>query len=190
MDYKTILSNIGLTDEQITNIEKAINKEIPKEFVSKEQYNKKVVALSEVNAELTQVKGELTDSQATNSNNAKYKSDYESLLTEYNNYKRDIEGKQVKESKLKAIEEMLKKDNFVPSSIRLLQKEFDIDKIELDENNKVKDWENLSKGVKEEFKDFIQVQKKDGFTPQTPPQGGKVDTCNTLEGALMELYTK
>jgi hypothetical protein len=69
MDLKAILKRCGLEGELVDTIADTIKAEIPKEFVSKQQYNKKVGAIDELNNTIADLEAKIE-----NSNTDEYKS--------------------------------------------------------------------------------------------------------------------
>ena len=188
MDIKQILIDNGIDAEIAEKASKSIKSDIGKEFVSKEQYNKKAGSISELEEEVKTLKTEKTDLEAESLKASKYKTDYDNTVTELNNYKKEIETKESNATKSSKLIESLKSEGFNEKIIKLLTKEFDLDKIEIEED-KIKGWEELSKGVKESYKDFITVTGAEGNPPANPPTGGgKAETAMSLGSALHEKF--
>lgn len=185
MDTKQILIDAGVEEELATTLSKSINSQIGKEFVAKEQYNKKAGSISELEQKLEELKNEY-DSLAENSKETKkYKEDYDKLVTEYNNYKQEIQTKELNSNKISKLKENLKKEGFNEKIIPLLTKEFSLDEIELEEDN-IKNWEELSKGVKEGYKDFISTTELEGVEPNKPPASNPTEADPFLAGFMEE----
>lgn len=177
MNLLEILESCGIDSEVAKKAESQIKTAQAKEFIPKEQYNKKISDINTLKGEFESYKEEVSTKDAELSNLKKYKNDYEKTLTEFNNYKKDIETKETNTSKLAKIKEGLKNEGFNEKVIGLLTKEFKLDSIEIEED-KIKGWEDLTKPLKEEYKDFITKVEVGGAKPSRPPAGidpGKQD---------------
>lgn len=175
MDIKKILSDNGIT-ENIDKLEDLISKEIGKSFVPKTQYNKKVQALDTLAEEKNEIEAKLQAS--SNSEDAQKLAD---LQQEFDNYKNNIETKQIVEQKTSKLTESLKTEGFNDKIISLLTKEFDIDNIEIEED-KIKNWEELVKPVKESYADFISNTVEVGAGSITPPANNNTGADAFLAG--------
>lgn len=124
------------------------------------------------NAELTEAKEKAVDL-------TKYveKSKYDELearlnkLKDYDElvkFKEDTLKKELNVKKTDAVIALLKENNANQKAVKLLAKEFDIDSIELDENGKVKNADDLIKGVKENYADFFTQEENGGVSPRNP----------------------
>lgn len=165
MDLKKILELNGVSENVDTIIE-MVNKELPKTFVPKNQYNKKVQQLDEANTKLN-------DFEAMSGNGIdEYKTKYEELVATHEALKDGIELEKtnaIKTSTLKALlsEQGLKNDKLA----NLLLKEIDLSTIEI-EDNKIKSSEDVLKPLKEGYADFFTTSTStNGTPPATPPSG-------------------
>ena len=87
----------------------------------------------------------------------------------------DIKGEQEKAATLAAKEsaykEMLKEAGVSKKRIDSVIKVTDFDKIEIDEDGKLKDKDKIVDKVKADWADFIEVKRTDGADTKTPPDG-------------------
>lgn len=164
MDLKTILKSHGVEVENIEGLESAIKSEICNEFIPKKQYNKKVQALDKLQEQLDDIKAKGETNE--------YKSKFEELEKEYKDYKTTVETEKVNTGKRNALVGALKQTGFNDKIVKLLEKNFDLSKIELEGEN-IKGWEELVKPYKEEYSDFIAKDTTNGTTSSNPPK--KVD---------------
>lgn len=183
MDIKQILLDAGIEEEVASKASKNIKTGIGKEFVSKEQYSKKINSIAELQSKYDTLEADYGTMEGKAKDADKYKNDYDALVTEHNNYKQEIETKESNATKTYKLKEALKGNGFNEKIIPLLTKEFDLNKIEL-ENDKIKDWDELSKGVKENYKDFITTTGKEGTPPATPPTGAPGNDDPFLAGLM------
>lgn len=180
MDIKKILLDNGVSSEVVDTIADTIKAEIPKEFVSKAQYSKKVGLIDDLNTTIADLEAK--------AGNEEFKTKFDDLSIEFNNYKQGIENEKVNSQKKNLITSNLKKEGFNDKIINLLLKEFDLDKIEVEEDN-IKDWDNTITPLKETYADFIQVEGTEGQPPASPanniPTGAEP---NSLREALKLQY--
>ena len=125
---------------------------------------------------LPTVQRELDDLKASQSGDDPYKEKYENKAREFDEYKKSVEAKELKRSKSTAYKQVLKELNasHVDSILKASQSE--LEKIELDENGKIKDVEKLKESIKKEWADFIVEEGQQGANTATPPanEGSKL----------------
>lgn len=160
---KDILKQYGI-EEKIDEIESAIKGSLHEEYVPKKQYNKKVQALDKLQEKVD-------DLEAKGENN-ELQEKYNNLEKEYNDYKQTVETEKVNADKDKALVEALKTTGFSDSIVKLMQKQFDLSKLELEEG-KIKDWDTLVAPFKEEYAGFISEEVEEGLGSVNPPTDNK-----------------
>ena len=125
---------------------------------------------------LPAVQKALDDLKASQSGDDPYKEKYEKKAKEFDDYKKGVEAKELKRSKSAAYKQVLKelKASHVDSILKASQSE--LDKIELDEDGKIKDVDKLKESIKKEWADFIVEEGQQGAKTATPPanEGEKV----------------
>ena len=125
---------------------------------------------------LPAVQKALDDLKASQSGDDPYKEKYEKKAREFDDYKKGVEAKELKRSKSAAYKQVLKelKASHIDSILKASQSE--LDKIELDEDGKIKDVEKLKEAIKKEWADFIVEEGQQGAKTATPPanEGAKV----------------
>lgn len=173
MDLKAILKRCGLEGELVDTIADTIKAEIPKEFVSKQQYNKKVGAIDELNNTIADLEAKIE-----NSNTDEYKSKYEALQSEIETYKTNEENKKIAQEKFNLCIEGLKNENFMEDITELLTKDIDLETLEI-EDGKIKDWDNIVKPIKEKYPNFIKQEGVKGIGSVQPPR--QAQTHFTME---------
>lgn len=124
------------------------------------------------NSELTEAK-----EKAVDLTNYVEKSKYDELEEKLNKFKdydelvkfkEDTSKRELNVKKTNAIMSMLKDNNANQKAIKLLAKEFDLENIEFDENDKIKNADELIKGVKETYADFFTQEENGGASPKKP----------------------
>ena len=132
---------------------------------------------------LTKVQKELDDLKASQSGEDPYKEKYEKKVKEFDDYKKGVEAKELKRSKSTAYKQVLKELNasHVDSILKASQSE--LEKIELDENGKIKDVDKLKESIKKEWADFIVAEGQKGANTATPPanEGSKLSKDDIMK---------
>lgn len=113
---------------------------------------------------------ELDELKAQSGNDA-YKEKYEKVKSEYDAYKGEITAKETKAAKSTAYRDMLKEIGISDKRLDAVLKVADLDSIELDDEGKIKDVDNLKKNAKEEWAEFIETKGTQGAKTPTPPAG-------------------
>ena len=125
---------------------------------------------------LPAVQKALDDLKASQSGDDPYKEKYEKKAKEFDDYKKGVEAKELKRSKSTAYKQVLKelKASHIDSILKASQSE--LEKIELDEDGKIKDVEKLKESIKKEWADFIVEEGQQGAKTPNPPanEGSKV----------------
>lgn len=172
MNLEQIFKNNGIEEDKVATLIEVINGELPKHFIPKTQYNKKIQLLTE----LQEKNDDLTAKVETLSKeNGEDK--YNQLQKEFDDYKKEIQTEKDNTTKTSKLKEQLKKDGANEKIINLLLKEFDLANVVIEEEN-IKDWETLSKNVKEDYKDFFAKVEDKGTENLTPPN----NTNNVFNG--------
>jgi DNA repair exonuclease SbcCD ATPase subunit len=182
---KEILSKAGVDSD---NMKEAVNAIIEGHTTSiealreeRDNYKEKAQKAEELEKELEKTKKELKEATSDDAEE-KLKAKYDMLKEEFKEYKKEIEAKTVKETKSKAYKEMLKEAGISDKRIEAVLKVSDVDSIELDEEGNINNRDELIKGIKEEWSDFIQTADVQGAKTENPPQntGGKTMTKDDI----------
>ena len=132
---------------------------------------------------LPTVQRELDDLKASQSGDDPYKEKYENKAREFDEYKKSVEAKELKRSKSAAYKQVLKelKASHIESILKASQSE--LEKIELDENGKIKDVDKLKESIKKEWADFIVAEGQKGANTATPPanEGSKLSKDDIMK---------
>lgn len=111
-----------------------------------------------------------------NSDNSPYKVKYEAkveelaqLQKEFDDYKSDVSAKETASKKSAAYKELLKTAGIDSKRFDAILKVTDLDKIELDEEGKAKNVDDLTKSIKDEWADFIVTKSTQGASVSNPP---------------------
>jgi hypothetical protein len=182
---KEILSKAGVDSdnmkEAVTAIIEGHTTSIEALREERDNYKEKAQKAEELEKELEKTKKELKEATSDDAEE-KLKAKYDMLKEEFKEYKKEIEAKTVKETKSKAYKEMLKEAGISDKRIEAVLKVSDVDSIELDEEGNINNRDELIKGIKEEWSDFIQTADVQGAKTENPPQntGGKTMTKDDI----------
>lgn len=180
---KAILSDAGLPTDKLeeTTTELCSRHATDLEAIKEERDNFKTSA-----EELAKTKAEL-ESLKSNSNDS-YKVKYETTKSEYDNYKKQIEQGEIKSKKQVAYKNLLNELKISPKIMDRVVELSDLNKIELDDKGGIKNAEDLSKNLSEEWKDFIVTTSEKGADVSTPLT--KSQEKQDLEKLPIEEYIK
>lgn len=117
------------------------------------------------------VQKELDDLKKQNEKDAKAGKDYDALKKEFDDYKAEINARDTKAAKEKALRDILKDLNISDKGAALVLKYQNFDGIELEEDGKIKGADDLRKSLKEDWGDYIVKSEKKGAETATPPGG-------------------
>lgn len=123
-----------------------------------------------VEKELNELKGQLSKGNS-------YKEKYEAIKKEYEDYKANIDSEKASSKKADAYKAMLKEagisEKRLESVLKLAKVDGLIDKIEFDEEGKVKDSDSVKKSISTSYSDYIEnIKEKGASTPNPPAKNG------------------
>lgn len=111
-----------------------------------------------------------------NGENSPYKVKYDakveelnSLKQEFEDYKADVSAKETEAKKASGYRALLKEAGVSEKRIDSIIRVTDLSKVELDDDGKVKDSEELTNNIKSEWADFIVTESKHGASVSNPP---------------------
>ena len=167
---------MGIGAEQIDQIIE-MHTEVTEALKAERDSAKKEAVKYKADADkLTEVENEL-ETLKKNGNTDAYKEKYDNLKAEYDKYKGEQTEKETKAAKTKAYKKLLEKAGVSADNIEwVVNHSKDIDAVEFDEKNEVKNSEDILKGIKEDFSKFIESETTKGAKTATPPtnNGGKM----------------
>ena len=95
--------------------------------------------------------------------------DNKKLQKDFDDYKKEVGDKEVATKKKDAYKKMLKEAGISEKRIDSVMRVSDIDSVEFDNDNNIKDSEKLIEKIKEEWADFITKTSEQGANTATPP---------------------
>lgn len=115
------------------------------------------------------VQKELEDLKASTGKEDSYKVKYDALKEEFEEFKESITTEKSKAQKESAYRQLLADAGVAEKRIDAVMRVSDYGSIEFDDEGKIKNSEDLIKGIKEEWADFIPKQTTEGAKVSNPP---------------------
>lgn len=176
MDYKSILG-----DKYSTDIEKALKDSVGKEFIPKEQYNKKIDELTTKTDELKTNNEQMEKLQKDFDKYSKSDETIEELKKklddtskEYETFKNDTGKRETNRTKLDALKKgfdgKINKD-----SLDLIANTYNLDDITIDSKGNVVDLDVMMEGLKTSRPSLIVAENLENTPPPEGGEKGKVD---------------
>jgi hypothetical protein len=172
---RKMLKGMGIEDEKIDLIIEAHAEAV--DGLKDELKTAKADAekLPDVQKELNELKAKGNDD---------WKDKHDKLQGEFNAYKKGVEEKETRSAKEKAYRETLKDANLSEKGIEKAVKYAEWDKIELEENGKLKDALTHVKSAKEEWAEYVTTTTTTGAKTANPPENKCTGTGKTKEEIL------
>lgn len=130
----------------------------------RDSYKKDAETLASVQKELDALK------ESTKDGKNPYEVKYNALKEEYAEYKKGVTEKETKAKKETAYKGLLKEAGVSDKRIDAVLRVSDVNSLEFDDDGKVKNHDDLIKGIKSEWEDFIVTEIKAGAKTATPPK--------------------
>lgn len=153
------VENLDKAAEELCSRHKADLDSIKEE---RDGYRKDAETLAEVRKELDELKNKPDDG---------YKERYEKEHKDFSDYKESVEKEKTLEAKRAAYKEVCADAGLSEKGVAKAIKYADWDKIELDEDGKVKNPKDHIKALKEEWAEHITSEREKGAETSTPPGG-------------------
>lgn len=164
---RKFLSSIGIDDEKADLIIEKHTEVITEIKDDRDKYKAEAEKLPDIQKQLDEYK-----QAAQNASKDTYKVKYDALKEDFDNFKADIAKKETTAKKETAYRELLKSAGVSEKRIPAVLKVSDVDAIEFDDDGKIKGADDLTKTIKSEWADFIEVRKTEGAATATPPVNG------------------
>ena len=169
---------MAFTRATIRNLAKESGVEIPKEL--EDALVSEHLTARNAYAE-EQVKAELEKQPAAKAENVKDSEEYKALKADFDKYKAEVAEKETKAAKEAAYRAILKDANLSEKGIEKAIKYAEWDKIELDENGKLKGANDHIKAVREEWAEYVTTTTTTGAKTSTPPANNPAKNYTTAE---------
>ena len=157
---RKLLKGMGLTEEQMDTIIEAHTDTVDGLKTDLARYKADAEKLPGVQAELENLKAKGDDG---------WKDKHDKVKKECDDYKREQLQKETKSAKETAYRELLKSAGISEKRIDSVLKVTDLSAVELLEDGKIKNADDLKKSIKEEWADFVVTTKQKGADTKDPP---------------------
>lgn len=132
-----------------------------------EAYRDDAKKLPDVQKELDELKNQGPSVFETRYN--EMKEAHDKVKAEFDKYKSDVDAKEIRRTKENAYRQLLRDAKISDKRIDKIIRVSDLDSMELDKDGKLKDEENLTKSIKEDWGDFITTERQAGAGVSNPP---------------------
>lgn len=180
------LKAMGLTDEQIDSVIEMHTDTVNGLKEKLETVENNVGTVEKLKADVEKYKGELETAKQTIADGKKYKEMYENQKAEYEKYKGDVTAKETHAAKEKAAREYFKSKGINDDNMSIAMRgiKSEIDAVELDEKDKIKDTKVFDELIKGDYAKLISRTETKGADTQIPPpnaNGKKVMTWEDID---------
>ena len=172
---------MAFTRATIRNLAKESGVELPKEL--EDALVSEHLTARDAYAE-EQVKAELAKQPAEKAGNVKDSEEYKTLKQSFDDYKAEVAAKETKAAKEAAYRAILKDANLSEKGIEKAIKYAEWDKIELENDGKLKGASDHIKAVKEEWAEYVTTTTTTGAKTSNPPANNGTGTGKTKEEIL------
>lgn len=186
---RKFLSALGIEEDKIEQIMEAhveVTNALKKD---RDDAKEKADTLDNVQKELNDTKKKLKAYEDADGDDS-WEKKYNDAVTEKKkaedalaDYKAGIEAKEALTTKQNAYKELLKEKKVSDKRLDAILKVTDFDKIELDNDGKIKDVENVGKNIETEWGDFITTKTEEGAGVGNPPANNGGNGTNGLSRA-------
>ena len=164
---RKFLSAMGIEADKIDQIIEAHSETVDALKADRDKYKADAEKLPGVQQSLADAQKELAD----NTDNENWHEKYNTLKTDYDNFKKTEAAKVAKENKRNVLKSLLKDIGVSDKRIDSVIKVTDIDSIELDDKGAIKDVDTLKDSLVKEWSDFIVKEETKGAQSANPPEG-------------------
>ena len=179
---RKFLMALGIEPEKIDEIIEAHSDTVDGLKKQRDAFEEKARELDATIKNRDEIKAELDElkEKAEKSGDGVYKQKFETLEKQFNDYKSEQQKKEVISKKTSAYKELLKEIGVSEKRIDSILKVSELDGIELDGDNKIKNSDELKKKLTDEWSDFIMTQQQQGAAVSNPPanNGGSPNVKN------------
>lgn len=128
---------------------------------------------------------ELEKLKTENANSSEYKNKYELEKKAFEEFKKNIETEKTNSAKDRLYRQLLSENHVKSNKIDLIMRTVNLDKLELDDEDKLKNSADLNKAIINDWADFIETTEVKGTNTATPPDVAE----NTVEyGAQIKKF--
>jgi len=157
---KNILKKYDISEDAI----KDISQDIQDNFI-----NKNYVDAKEHKKALKDLEDKISNYEKDNADILKAQEKYNAWEVEYNQYKESVKTQEKQRIVNEQLKDKLLLEGANQKILHLLIKDLDCDKLELTDENKIKDLDKHIKGLKENYSDFFNTKTTSSPRPSNPP---------------------
>ena len=169
---RKMLKAMGIEEEKIDQIIEAHSETVDSLKADRDSYKEDAEKLKDVQKELDDLKAKGDDG---------WKEKHDKLKGEFDAYKKDVEAKETHNKKVEAYKAILKDANLSEKGIEKAVKYAEWDKIELDEDGKLKGANDHIKAAREEWAEYVTTTTTTGAKTSTPPANNGTGSGKTKE---------
>lgn len=170
---RKFLSALGIEADKIDEIISAHTETVDALKEERDKYKADADKLPGVQKELDDLKKTANDADG-------YKKKYDDEHEAFEKYKAEVDAKAAERSKQDAYRGLLKEAGVSEKRIDSILKITDLSSVELDKDGKVKGAEDIVKGIKTEWADFIATETKTGANVSNPPDNTHGNTFDQM----------
>ena len=159
---RKFLSTLGIEDDKVDEIIAKHAETVNGLKDERDGHKEKANKLDDVTKELETLK-------KANKGDDIYKVKYEGIKEEFDTFKKNLAKKETTANKRKAYMQLLKDANISEKRHEAILKITELDNLELGEDGKFKNNDELKKEIETEWADFKVTEKKQGAKIETPP---------------------
>ena len=162
---RKMLKAMSIEDEKIDQIIEAHTETVNALKAERDEFKAEAEKIPGIQKELDKIKEDAEKNESKNP----WKVKYDALKEEFEGFKAEEKAKATKSAKEKAYRDLLKEVGVTDKRISAVIKVTDFDKVELDDEGKIKDVEDHKKSIKDEWSDFIATSGTQGANTSNPP---------------------
>lgn len=177
---RKLLKTMGIDEEKIDQIIEAHSETVnglKGEIEELKPYKAEAEKIPELQKKLTELEEAAEKSETKNP----WKVKYDALKEEVEEKEKAAKVEATKKAKTEAYKALLKETGIAEKRIDAVTKVAELDKLELDEDGKIKGAEELAKSIRSEWSDFIATSGTQGTSTPTPPANGGKSTMTKEE---------
>lgn len=177
---RKFLSAMGIDDDKAEQIINAHLETVNPLKQERDDYKEKSEQLTSVQKELNKANLKLKEFEDSDGKDS-WKTKYDDLLKNFNDYKDEIAEKELTAKKQAAYRRLLREVGIADKRIDAILKISDVNELEFDDQNEVKDADSVKKKMKTEWGDFISTTETRGADVANPPAGNNTNTVLSRE---------
>jgi predicted XRE-type DNA-binding protein len=158
---RSMLKSMNLTDEQINAV-------IEEHTTAKDSLKQQIKDLEAKYADYDQIKNDFQKLSADVKKD-NWKEKYDSVTKEFDDYKKEVEENHQRELKKEQYKQLLIDNNINQKQIESILEVTKFDEINLDDNNKLENVDEINEAIKNKWDGFIVKNSISGVNSEIPP---------------------